>query len=288
MSFLTSVLNFIYQISQFFMPIFIFILVFNSGMSEHPKTILSTLKKDWSFFLRLVIYTNLFVPVAVWFILQFLPLDPVYANALIILFLTAGASTIIAFVQLTGEQIRHAVAAMLLLLFVTIVVVPILLPMLVVGAEISPVDLVSNLFTSIIIPLALGITVRLVSEDFSDKIRPYVQQFQKIAMNIAIYGMILGLLPDLVNLVGSGFILTGLIFLALAYFGGYLLESKNDDRAQQLTASFAGGQRNGAVAFSIAISNFSNTDLILAVGIIAAMGSLIFTQVAKYIGNKQS
>lgn len=288
MSITTTILDFIYQVSQFVMPIFIFVLVFNAGMTEHPKTILSIMKEDWKFFLRLVLYNNLFLPLAVWFILQFLPLDPNFANALIIIFLTSGASTIIAFVQLTGEKMRYAVATMLLLTTVTIIAVPILLPMLIVGAEISPIALINSLLPSVVLPLVLGIAVRLISKSFSDKIRPYVQITQKIAMNIAIYGTVIGLLPQLVDLIGSGVILTGMLFVVLGFGGGYLMEIKNDDQSEIWTSSFAGGQKNGAVAISIVLTNFTDPDILLTVAVITALGTIVLTQVAKYIGNKRT
>jgi BASS family bile acid:Na+ symporter len=285
MSTITTILDFIYQVSQFFMPIFIFVLVFNAGMTEHPKTIISTMQEDWKFFLRLVLYNNLFLPIAVWFILQFLPVDPVFANALIITFMTAGASTIIVFVQMTGEEIKYAVATMILLTTLTIIIVPVLLPVLIVGANVSPMELVSGLLTSVILPLVLGIALRVISSDTADKIAPYVQKIQTITMNIAIYGMIIGLLPQLIGLIGRGVILTGTILLLLAFGGGYLLEIKNDDKAEQWTSAFAGGQVNGAVAFSIVLSNFSNQNLLLAVAVISTIGTVIFTQIAKYINN---
>lgn len=287
MSILTAIVDIMYQISQFVMPIFIFILVFNAGMSERPRTILSTLKKDWKFFLRLVLFNNIFLPVAVWFILQFLPLDPSYANAFIVLFLTSGASITIAFVQLTGEEVKYAVTSVLLLTFMTILIVPILLPMLIVGAEISSVDLVSNMLFSILLPLALGVLFRLISEDTAVKIGPYVQKAQGITMNIAIYGMIPSLFPQLVNLVGSGAILTSFAILVFAFGGGYLLEMKSGNQAKQWTASFASGQRNGAVAFSIVINNFTDPNLLLATAVITTIGTVMFVQIAKYIGNKQ-
>ena len=288
MSILSTLINILYQISQFMMPIFIFILVFNTGMSESPKTIFLTLKREWTYFLRLVVYNNIILPVAVWLVLQFIPLDPSYANAFIVLFLASGAPILIMFVQLTGEEIKYAVSSVLLLIFSTIVIVPILLPLLIVGAEITPMDLVSNMIFSILLPLILGVIFRMMAEDTAQKIGPHVQTAQKVTMNIAIYGMLPQLFPQLVDLFGSGVILTGFALIGLVFGGGYFMGMKSGNKVKQWTASFSAGQRNGAIAFSIVLNNFADPDLFVATAVITSIATVLFVQGAKYIGNKQT
>ena len=220
MSFLYSVLNIIYEISQFVMPIFIVVLVFNSGISEHPMTILKTIKENWFFYLKLILYNNIALPFIVWFILQLVPIDPIYINGLVLLFLAAGASTVIAFLQMSKKKVTYAVTTMILLTFMTVIFIPIILLILIEGAEITSLELVQSLVTSVLIPLVIGMGVRLFAESLVNKIKPYVQSAQKILMNIAIYGMMIGLLPEMIDLIGSGMIVTGTLMVLLASAGG--------------------------------------------------------------------
>lgn len=277
-------LELIYDISYFIMPIFIVLLVFNSGVSEHPKTIIHTVKTNLGYFSRLVLFNNIILPVIVWLILRVIPIDPVYVIGFVILFLCAGASTVIAFVQSTQHTITYAVSTMILLTLSTVIILPILLPVMIDGAEISSFDLVGSLVASIVIPLASGSALRLFFEPFAVRINPYTLKAQKILMNIAIYGMMLGLLPELVQLIGRGVITTSVLIIVLSAISGFIIEYKNPDKAMQLTSGFAAGQRNGAVAFAVVINNFSDPTIFLTIAITSMISTVMFSAVSSYMG----
>ena len=52
----------------------------------------------------------------------------------------------------------------------------------------------------------------------------------------------------------------------------------------QLTSGFAGGQRNGAAAFAVAINNFTDPTVLLTIAIISSISTVIFSLMANYIG----
>ena len=276
-----------YDISSFAMPIFIFVFVFNSGLSEHPKTIFLTAKENWGFYLRLIIYNNILLPIGVWLVLQWLPIDPLYTNGLTIFFLTAGASTVIAFMMEVKLRSTYAVTSMILLTFMTVLVIPILLPFMIEGASITSFELVQSLVTSILLPLLIGMGLRLFFESFVDTIRPFILKAQKILLNVAIYGMMIGLIPELIQLIGSGVVVTGVGLVVLAFLGGYLIEVKNSSQSMKLTSGFVGGQKNGAVTFAVAINNFSDPNMILIIAVIGALSTVIFSMMSTYIGKNQ-
>ncbi|MCC5895488.1 MAG: hypothetical protein JJU16_08530 [Alkalibacterium sp.] len=284
MNTILSLLDLIYDASYLIMPIFIVLLVFNSGISEHPKTIFETIKTNWGYFLRLVLFNNIALPVLLWVLLQFIPIDPVYTIGFVILFLCAGASTVIAFVQSTQNKITYAVTTMILLTLSTVVILPILLPLMIDGAEITSSELVGSLVASIVIPLAVGSALRLFIEDVAIKIKPFTLKTQKILMNIAVYGMMLGLFPELVQLVGSGVITTSIVIILSSAFVGYMIEMKNPDKAMQLTSLFAAGQRNGAVAFAVVINNFADPTIFLTIAITTMISTVLFSAVSSYMG----
>lgn len=288
MKFITELLQIIRNIASFVLPFFIFLIVFNAGNSEKPQTLFKTIREEWKFFLRLIVFNNLFVPLAVWLILQAIPIAPPFENGLLILFLSAGAPTIIMFVSTANEDTKYATTAMVLLTFTTVIFLPILLPLLVTGAEITMGDLVGNLITSILIPLVIGSLVRIFFENFTVKMRPYLKKLQQVLMNIAIYGLIIGYIPQVIEIIGSGMIVTGLSFVLLGFGAGYVLEKKNENRAIQLTSGFAAGQRNASVAFSVAINNFSSPEIFLTIAIISTVATAILNNLAMYMNKRQA
>lgn len=219
-----------------------------------------------------------------WLVLRLVPIEPVYAIGFVILFLCAGASTVIAFVQSAQHKITYAVTTMILLTLSTVIILPILLPIMIDGVDITSVDLIGSLVASIVIPLAAGSALRLSFEDFAVKIKPFTLKIQKIMMNIAVYGMMLGLLPELIQLVGSGVITTSIVIILGSAFIGYIIECTNSNKAMQLTAMFAAGQRNGAVAFAVVINNFSDPTIFLTIAITTMISTVVFSSVSSYMG----
>lgn len=192
------------------------------------------------------------------------------------------------FVSTANEDTKYATTAMVLLTFTTVIFLPILLPLLVTGAEITMGDLVGNLITSILIPLVIGSLVRIIFENFTVKMRPYLKKLQQVLMNIAIYGLTIGYIPQVIEIIGSGMIATGLFFVLLGFAAGYILEKKNENRAIQLTSGFATGQRNASVAFSVAINNFSSPEIFLTIAIISTVATAILNNLAMYINKRQA
>lgn len=284
MNVVTQVLNTVYEISYFIMPLFIVLLVFNSGMSEHPKTIVSTVKHNWPYFFRLVVLNNLLIPLALWLVLRLLPLDPTYAVGLMILFLCAGASTVIAFVQDSRNQSVYAVSSMILLTLSTVLFLPLLLPIMIEGAEITSLDLVRSLILSILVPLSIGSAMRIFFKQLSEQIRPYALKLQKITMKVAIYGMMIGLLPELVNLIGSGVIVTSIGIVVTASMVGFIMEYFNANEAMRITSGFTSGQRNGAVAYAVVINNFSDPSVLLTIAVATTLSTVIFSMLSSYMG----
>ncbi|GAB2492089.1 hypothetical protein GCM10008929_15580 [Alkalibacterium psychrotolerans] len=281
---LTQLLNTVYQVSYFIMPLFIILLVFNSGMSEHPKTIVSTVRHNWSYFLRLILLNNLLIPSALWLLLRIMPLDSQYAIGLLILFLCAGASTVIAFVQATGNQTVYAVSSMIVLTLSTVIFLPVLLPFMIEGAEITSLDLVGSLVSSILIPLSAGSAMRIFFKQFSRRIRPFALRLQKLAMNIAIYGMIIGLLPELISLLGSGVIVSSIGIVVGASAIGFMMEYFNSNESMRITSGFTSGQRNGAVAYAVVINNFSDPSVLLTIAVATTMSTVMFSMLSNYMG----
>lgn len=281
---LTQLLNTVYQVSYFIMPLFIILLVFNSGMSEHPKTIVSTVRHNWSYFLRLILLNNLLIPSALWLLLRIMPLDSQYAIGLLILFLCAGASTVIAFVQATGNQTVYAVSSMIVLTLSTVIFLPVLLPFMIDGAEITSVDLVGSLVSSILIPLSAGSAMRIFFKQFSRRIRPFALRLQKLAMNIAIYGMIIGLLPELISLLGSGVIVSSIGIVVSTSAVGFMMEYFNSNESMRITSGFTSGQRNGAVAYAVVINNFSDPSVLLTIAVATTMSTVMFSMLSNYMG----
>lgn len=283
---LNNIFSFIYSVGQFFLPIFISILLYSSGSAERPEVVGRMVKAEWKFYIKQILLNNILIPILIWGLLLLIPIDPLFKIAFTIFFLASGAPILIAYAQLSGEKVVYAVGDMVLLTVTTIIFTPLLLPLLIPGANVSMISLIGGLLTSVVLPLVIGVLMRTFFEDFTLKIKPYVGLAQKYAMYISIYGVIIGMIPQLLSVVGSGMIITGIVLELLTFFIGGLVEYRSSS-AKRVTSMFASGQRNGSIAFSVVLSNFNHPMIFLTVALTVAISNLIFSETAKFMGKRK-
>ena len=175
---------------------------------------------------------------------------------------------------------------MVILMFQTVISVPLLLPLLISGTSVTSIQILQGMLTTVILPLIIGIITRLFWSTLVLKIRPILLKAQAILMNIAVYGMLIGLLPELIKLVGSGVILTGIVLIILSFIGGWLIEGRTTNFAKRYSFAFSSGQRNAAIAFSIALSNFADPKIIIAMNVVSAISTMVLNFISQRIGKK--
>ena len=152
---------------------------------------------------------------------------------------------------------------MVLLVVVTIIVLPIALPLLLTGISVTFWDIASGLVYLILVPLALSLFVRARYPQAAESAQPLFAQASNLSLLILMVLMVVLNYSSVVGLLGSGGLLASLVLVILTTVGGYLLGSlgKVDGRLQALGA----GQRNIAAAMVVATMNFSNDEVVMVV-----------------------
>ena len=146
---------------------------------------------------------------------------------------------------------------------VTIVVLPIALPLLLTGISVTFWDIASGLVYLILIPLALSLFVRARYPQAAESSQPLFAQASNLSLLFLMVLMVVLNFSNVVGLLGSGGLLASLILVILTTVGGYLLGSlgKADSWVQALGA----GQRNIAAAMVVATMNFGNNEVVMVV-----------------------
>jgi BASS family bile acid:Na+ symporter len=174
---------------------------------------------------------------------------------------------------------------MVLLVVVTIIVMPILLPLFLTGITVTFWDIASGLVYLILIPLALSLFVRARYPDVAASIQPMFAQASNLSLLILMVLMIVLNFNDVVGLLGTGGLLASLILIVLTTLGGYLLGrlGKADGWLQALGA----GQRNIAAAMVVASTNFGNDEIVMVV-VFSLIGMVILIPLAMELGKRRS
>jgi BASS family bile acid:Na+ symporter len=254
------------------------------GLSLKMNQIIAPLKNIKLVVLALVV-NFILVPILAYLITSMLPLDESLRIGLILLSTAAGAPFLPKLAEVAKGNIAFSVGLMVLLMIVTIIYLPIVLPLLLGGVEVSPWDIAKSLIVMMLIPLAIGLFINARYEETAAKMQPTFGQASNIAILVLIVlGLVLNF-KDMIGLVGSWGILAGIIFIVVAASIGYFLGGS--DSKIKSVMGLGTGQRNISAALIVAGQNFG-MDVITYLMVISVVGLVILMPLAGELGKRQT
>jgi predicted Na+-dependent transporter len=202
-------------------------------------------------------------PILAFLLIQVFALDEPLAVGLMLVSLAAGAPALPKTAVFAKVDAAAATGLMVLLVVVTILVLPIALPLLLTGISVTFWDIAAGLVYLILVPLAISLFVRARYPKAAAAALPHFAQASNLSLLILLVLMVVLNFSNVVGLLGSGGLLASLILVILTTVGGYLLGSlgKADSWVQALGA----GQRNIAAAMVVATMNFGNDEVVMVV-----------------------
>jgi BASS family bile acid:Na+ symporter len=203
------------------------------------------------------------VPVAAIILTRIFPLDEAIVTGLILVSLAAGAPGLPKMAEFARLDTAAATSLMVLLVVVTIIIMPIAVPLLATEVSVTFWDIASGLIFLILVPLALSLFVRARYEDVAAQFQPYFTQASSFSLLALMVLMIVLNFKNVLDLFGSGGMLASLILVIVSLVSGYLLGSVS--RSHQWVQSLGAGQRNIAAAMVVATMNFGEAEIVMVV-----------------------
>jgi BASS family bile acid:Na+ symporter len=276
---MTEILETLAQLSVL---VFVISSMLSMGMSLTMKQIIDPLKNT-----RLVILALLanfiLVPILAYVLTLILPLNESISTGLILLSTAAGAPFLPKLVEMAKGNTAFSVGLMVLLMVVTIIYLPLVLPLLLSGVEVNPWDIAQSLIFMMLIPLAIGLFVKARYEDAAEKTQPTFGQASNLAI-IALFvlGLVLNF-KEMIALVGSWGILAGILFLVVALAISYFMGGS--DPGVKSVMGVGTAQRNIAAALVVAAQNF-DTNVITYIMVFSVIGFAILMPAAGELGKR--
>lgn len=279
-------------VSEFFQAVaalsgllFIVTSMLAMGMSLTMAQILQPLKNVRLVVLALVANFVL-VPLLAFVINRVIPLDQSLQIGLVVLGTAAGAPFLPKLVQGAKGDIAFGVALMTLLMVVTIVYMPFVLPLLLPGVEVNPWDIAKSLVVLMLIPLVIGLLFKSHSPDSAAQWQPVMNKISSLAILIL---LVVGLginLTAIVDLIGSLGILALLLFVGGSLGIGMLLGGR--DAGVRSVMGLGAAQRNVSAAIVVSVQNFGGTNTISFVLVAAILMLLLLLPAARRMGSRVS
>jgi BASS family bile acid:Na+ symporter len=264
---------------QIVAPIFVVSTMLNVGLTQRLSDITEHLK-NWSFVLKMLVANFILAPLLMIVALYFAPFDPALKAGLLIFSLCAGAPFIIKLTQTAKHDVALGTAVMMLLMLVTVVYTPIVLPLVLSGISVDAWAIARSLLLQLLLPIAVGMLVVQFLPGFAKTVQPWVGWLGNIAMYVLVGATLIGYFPNMIAIVGTGAILVGLAFVAAAFGIGYLAGAGKDHLED--VGGLGTAQRNTAAGVIIAVQNFSDHPNVLVMITLAnTLGIVMLLLIAK-------
>ena len=222
------------------------------------------------------------VPLLAYLIILIVPLEQSLRIGLAVLATAAGAPFLPKLVQGAKGNVAFGVGLMVLLMVVTIIYMPLVLPLLLTGVSVNPWDIAKSLIVLMLVPLGIGLLIKSHSTDTATEYQPVMAKASSLSLLVL---LVVGLglnISNIIDLIGTGGLLALLLFIVGSLVIGLVLGGREPGVRSVMGLGTA--QRNVSAAMVVAAQNFSGTTTLPFVLIAALLGLVILLPTAKRLG----
>jgi BASS family bile acid:Na+ symporter len=263
--------------------VFVVCSMLSMGLSLTVRQILSPLRNTRLVILALVA-NFILVPLLAYLILLIIPLDEPLGIGLILVSTAAGAPFLPKLAQVAKGGVPFAVGLMVLLMVVTIIYMPLVLPLMLQGVTVDAWAIARSLIVLMLIPLAVGLLVKARYEELAASLQATTGQAANFALILLMVLMLVLNFSTLVGTIGSGAFIATLLFLVVALIIGYVLGGPGGDTRSVLGLGTA--QRNLSAAMVVATGNFTDPGVLTIILVVGIIGLVVLMLVGGELGKR--
>jgi BASS family bile acid:Na+ symporter len=265
-------------------PVALLVFVVSSmlavGLSLTVGQILAPLRNARLVILALVANFVL-MPLAALLIARVFRLDQPLGVALLLLGGAAGAPFLPKLAGVAKGNLAFSVGLMVLLMVLTVGYMPIVMPLLLEGVSIDPMEIARSLVLLMLLPLVIGLAVRASFAAAAGRAAPVLNRVSTLSLTLMVVLMLVTNLRNIIDLFGTRGVLASIVFLLVGFGLGWLLGGPGRDTRSVLAMGTA--QRNIAAALVVGGQNFDEPRVVVMVVVVAIVGLLVLMPLGKKV-----
>lgn len=270
---------------EVFLVAFIVFSMLAMGVSLTMKQITAPLKNTKLVILALVV-NFIVAPVLGIALVKLFQLEPGFATGLILISVVAGAPFLPKLTQIAKGDIAFSVGSMVLLMVVSIIFAPIVLPLILPGTSVGAWAIAKPLIFLMLIPLAIGLFLKARYAETAHHLQPTFAQISNISLVLMAILVLVINWSTLIGAFGTKAFLAAITFVAVLFVIGYFLGGS--DSSKRSVMGLGAGQRNIGASLAIAGANFASNPNVMVMIIVAAVIMLVILMLtAGEIGKRQ-
>ena len=232
--------------------------------------------------LTLAVLTNfVLMPLAAILITRVLQLEQPLAVALLILGAAAGAPFLPKLASVAEGNLAFSVGLMVLLMVLTVGYMPVVMPLLLQGVEVDPMQIARSLVLLMLLPLLVGLVVRARAATFAGRVTPLLNRLSTASLTLMMVLMVVTNARSILSLFGTRGIFASVVFLLVGVTVGWLLGGSTREIKSVLALGTA--QRNIAAALVVGGQNFDDPTVVVMVTVVAIVGLGLLMPLARQL-----
>ena len=253
------------------------------GLSLTPSQILQPLR-NYRLVALALLANFVAMPLIALALARLLGLEEPFAVGLLLLGCAAGAPFLPKLAQLSKGDIAFSVGAMVLLMVVTVAYLPVVLPLLLPGVTVDPMQIAKSLMVLMLLPLAIGLVAKSRAAGFAEKVKPALEKLSNISLILLIVCIVGANVDKVLEVFGTMGIFAGLLFIVAGFLVGWLLGGS--DAGSKRVMALGTSQRNIAAALVVAGQSFSDPKVVVMVIVVAILGMVTLMPFARKLGTR--
>ncbi|MBW8862683.1 MAG: bile acid:sodium symporter [Acidobacteria bacterium] len=214
---------------------------------------------------------------------RLLRLDEPLGIGLLLLGAAGGAPLLPKLAQMARGNLAFAVGLMVLLMVITVGYIPIVLPLLLPGISVNPVQIARSLILLMLLPLGAALAVNAYRPRLAARVKPPLDRIANVSLVALIALQTLLNLRSVAAVFGTFGILAAVVFLAAGYATGWALGGPARDT--RVVLGLGTSQRN--IAASVVVGqNFDDPAVVVMIVVAAVASSLMLVPLARMLATR--
>jgi len=255
------------------------------GMELTVRKIVEPLR-DVGLTIKALIANFVLVPLTAYLLVTSLRLEHGFALGLVLLACSAGDPFVTKLSQSARGDKAYSLAVMAMLSIVTVLYMPIVVPLLLPGTKVDPVEIAKPLIVLIIVPLLIGLVMRARVARFAERWAPRLDRVASILIYAAVVLFAVVHYADIAAALGAHAILAAVILVSTGVVYGYLLGGPSQLHRGDLAVNTA--WRGVSAGMAVGIKNFpaEHNVFTMAIIIVLVSAAILMPLAATYLRSR--
>ena len=232
---------------------------------------------------RAVVANFVLAPALAWLVATGIGLEEPLKIGLILVGVAAGAPFLIKLSETAASRLDLTAALLVLLLPLTVLYVPLVLPLLLPEAHVPAIGIALPLVLTMLLPLAAGLLTRALWSRAASRAQPIMAKLSTLALIILMLSTVVANFNGIVD-VGWRGALAAVVVILGAFGCGYVLGS-NRHRREVLGLGTA--QRNISAATIVASQTFDEPEVLVMVVATSVIGLAVLFPIAHVLRRRE-